>query len=120
MIGYWSFFTVTTFAPLFEVNIQLAAVVEGVLLFWWVIIGYPWTRRLYRRFMSTAAWAGSPVPVPGRRSPHVQEGWVKQLEWTPSIPRAGGRNQTRFMSMLQRSRLKHNETTRSPSHTSKA
>jgi hypothetical protein len=50
LTSYWSFFTITTFAPLFAINVQVATVLEIVMLCLWWALGYPWIRWLYRMF----------------------------------------------------------------------
>lgn len=52
LTGYWSFFTITTFFPLYKIDFQVAIVVQGVLLLAFWVIGYPWFRWLYRYFTS--------------------------------------------------------------------
>ncbi|MBV6397132.1 MAG: hypothetical protein HFACDABA_02737 [Anaerolineales bacterium] len=53
LTGYWSFFTITTFLPLYEINFQVALAVQTVLLLVFWIVGYPWFRWLYRYFNSS-------------------------------------------------------------------
>lgn len=53
LTGYWSFFTITTFCPLYKINFQVAIIVQSVLLLAFWIIGYPWIRWLYRHFNSS-------------------------------------------------------------------
>lgn len=51
--GYWTYFFITTFSPLYKVNFQLTLIVLFVILsaFWG--IGYPFDRWLYRKFTSS-------------------------------------------------------------------
>jgi hypothetical protein len=51
--GFWTFFTITVGIPLFTINVQVAIVVEAVLLLGFWGIGYPFTRWLYRHFTSS-------------------------------------------------------------------
>jgi hypothetical protein len=51
--GYFSFFVLTTFLPLFEIDFWLTILIEIVLLVVVWGIGYPWARWLYSRFNSS-------------------------------------------------------------------
>ncbi len=54
LTGYWTFFTLTTFSPLFIINYRVAIIVEIILLLGFWGIGYPVTRWLYRQFNSSS------------------------------------------------------------------
>jgi len=52
LTGFWTFFTITTFSPLFRINPKVAVIVDIILLLGFWGIGYPWTRWIYRQFTS--------------------------------------------------------------------
>lgn len=52
LCGYFSFFVITTFSPLFRINFGVTMAIEIALLLVVWSIGYPWVRWLYKRFTS--------------------------------------------------------------------
>jgi hypothetical protein len=50
LCGFWTFFTITTFAPLISINLEVALVVTIFLLLGFWGIGYSWSRWLWRKF----------------------------------------------------------------------